>query len=83
MNSKLTLSINHEVKEKAKEYAKAHNTSVSKIVEQYLDNLASANDANETWKEHLSPIVRDMVGTLDPNKIIDDERYQYLMKKYS
>ena len=93
MNSKLTLSINNEVKEKAKEYAKANNTSISKIVEQYLDRISESKEIDsatcepsseyELIKSKLSPEIQQIIGVLDPNKEIEDERYNYLMKKYS
>jgi ABC-type Fe3+ transport system substrate-binding protein len=83
MNTKLTLSIDPEIKKKAKAYAKANNTSISKIVEQYLKQLSDSEERDDSWKDFLSPVVRDMVGSLDKDKVIDDERYQYLIKKYS
>ncbi len=93
MNSKLTLSINQEVKEKAKEYAKANNTSISKIVEQYLDRISEIKEFDsatrepsseyELIKSKLSPEIQQIIGVIDPNKEIEDERYNYLMKKNS
>jgi len=39
MNSKLTLSLNKNVIEQAKQYAKENNTSLSKMIENfYLNN---------------------------------------------
>lgn len=37
--SKLTLSVDHAVIVRAKRYAAAHHTSVSQLVERYLDLL--------------------------------------------
>jgi hypothetical protein len=39
MNTKLTLSIDYEIIEKAKEYAKENGRSVSDIVENYLRTI--------------------------------------------
>ena len=39
MNTKLTLSLEKEVIEKAKSYAKQHNISLSALVENYFSNL--------------------------------------------
>ncbi|MEM6806223.1 MAG: DUF6364 family protein [Bacteroidota bacterium] len=36
MNTKLTLSLNKEVIEQAKKYAKTHNVSLSSLIENYL-----------------------------------------------
>ncbi|HEY9055501.1 MAG TPA: DUF6364 family protein [Rectinemataceae bacterium] len=44
MRSKLTLTIDKRVVEKAKGYAKKKNRSVSKLVEEYLETV-SANDS--------------------------------------
>ena len=40
--SKLTLSIDHAVVEKAKRYAKSRRVSVSKLVEGYLDLVSKS-----------------------------------------
>ena len=43
MNTKLTLSLKKSVIEKAKEYAKGNNQSLSQIVETYLEMITSEN----------------------------------------
>lgn len=43
MTTKLTLSINKTVIEKAKLYAKGNNQSLSQIVESYLEKITSEN----------------------------------------
>jgi hypothetical protein len=42
MITKLTLTMDKAVIERAKKYAEAHNRSVSKIVEQYLEQVANS-----------------------------------------
>lgn len=39
MRKKLTLRIEESVKKRAKQFAKRHNTSVSDMVEKYLDSV--------------------------------------------
>ncbi len=46
MTTKLTLSLSKKVIEKAKEYAKKNNRSLSEIVESYLDKVTS-DEQNE------------------------------------
>ncbi len=41
MNTKLTLSLNKSVIEKAKRYAKGNNQSLSQIIESYLEKITS------------------------------------------
>ncbi len=47
MQTKLTLTIDKNVVEQAKEYAQRKNRSVSRIVEEYLENIASQDKALE------------------------------------
>ena len=41
MNTKLTLSLNKSIIEKAKQYAKGNNQSLSQIIESYLEKITS------------------------------------------
>jgi len=43
MNTKLTLTIDQEIIEKAKQYAKGKNRSLSDIIENYLKTLTKEN----------------------------------------
>jgi hypothetical protein len=51
MNTKLTLSIDEEVIQAAKDFAKKNNRSVSKLVEEYLVTLSKEKIAIS--KKHL------------------------------
>ncbi len=42
MNTKLTLSLKKSIIEKAKQYAKGNNQSLSQIIESYLDKITSS-----------------------------------------
>ncbi|GGE07692.1 hypothetical protein GCM10010831_06570 [Psychroflexus salis] len=50
MNIKLTLTIEQEIIQKAKEYAKDKNRSLSDIIENYLKILTNAEKAKELKK---------------------------------
>ncbi len=43
MTTKLTLSLNKSIIERAKRYAKGNNQSLSQIVESYLEKVTSEN----------------------------------------
>lgn len=80
MNSKLTLSIDKEVIDKAKKYAKERHKSVSKIIENYLKNIVTT-DQNEL----ISPIVSELAGSINKkatNSNLKEEYTEYLIKKY-
>jgi hypothetical protein len=78
MNTKLTLSIDKNIIEKAKKYAKNRHKSVSKLIENYLKNIVVKNDY-----EKISPIVNELAGSIKNNKINLKEDYtEYLIKKY-
>jgi len=48
MDSKLTLKLNQSVIEKAKQYAKEHNTGLSRLIENYL-TAVTKNADNEDF----------------------------------
>jgi hypothetical protein len=80
MNSKLTLKLNTGIINRAKKYAKEHKTSLSKMVESYLDSVTKAE---EPGKE-ISPLVRSLSGVID---LPDDYDYrkdysEYIDRKY-
>ncbi|MCS2892287.1 DUF6364 family protein [Parabacteroides faecis] len=83
METRLTLKLNESVIEKAKEYAKTHNISLSKIVEQYLSSIVAKSDVSPKEIE-LTPLVKELSGVI---KIPTDYDYKkdyidYLEKKY-
>ena len=59
MNTKLTLTIEHSLIEKAKQYAKRHNRSLSDIIENYFKLLISEEEQNII---NSSPITSAMKG---------------------
>jgi len=60
MDTKLTLKLDKEVIEQAKEYASLHKRSLSRIIESYLKTLIDREkNLNESDIE-ISPFVRSM-----------------------
>ena len=62
MLTKLTLTIEKDVIEKAKEYAHGKNKSVSRIVEEYLKNVSEQKSRDVALKDLKSPITDKLVG---------------------
>jgi hypothetical protein len=75
--SKLTLSVDSKVAERAKRYAKRRGISVSQMVETYLDSVSSQNAKDE---EEDPPILRSLRGSLKGTNVND--YYKYLEEKY-
>ena len=82
MNTKLTLTIEKEVIEIAKEYAKEKGQSLSEMVENYFKFVTVKREKRNT--KELSPKVKKLRGILksegetDYKKILSEE----LSKKY-
>ena len=81
MNTKLTLTIEQTIIEKAKKYANGKGRSLSNIVENYLKAITK-EDNNESIE--LTPIVQSLKGTFKTPKNIDykKELSKRLTEKY-
>lgn len=80
MNSKLTLKLNRVVIERAKQYAKDHNQSLSKLIENYLQAITVEKAKVET---EISPLVMNLTGVINLDVDSDRETYtDYLDSKY-
>jgi hypothetical protein len=80
MNTKLTLSLDAEVIEKAKSYAKQHNVSLSALVENYFSRLTMEyKDVESTVG-----IVAEMSGIIDLENDYDykNELGKHFMLKF-
>ena len=80
MDTKLTVKLDSSVIERAKTYAKKKNTSLSKLIENYLGLIIEPNNDNE-----VTPLVKSLSGVLDLPKDFDHKinHKLYLQKKYS
>ena len=68
MNTRLTLTIEHTVIEKAKKYAKDKERSLSSLIENYLKALTQENIPEEI---ELTPIVKSLKGSFTIPKNFD------------
>ncbi|MCF6308603.1 MAG: DUF6364 family protein [Flavobacteriaceae bacterium] len=69
MNTKLTLTIEQEIIERAKNYAKEKNRSLSDIIENYLKMLTKSERKQKV--EKLNPIVKSLKGSFKMPKNMD------------
>ncbi len=83
MNTKLTLSIEEQVIESAKEYAKKQGRSLSNIVEEYLKSIAKNRKPKKNAKMH--PLVEELCGSVKLSKNIsyDEVIKNVKFEKYS
>ena len=82
MNTKLTLTIEREIIERAKNYAKGKNRSLSDIIENYLKILTKEERNNKRKK--LNPAVESLKGSFKMPKDMDYKKQlkNRLEKKY-
>jgi formiminotetrahydrofolate cyclodeaminase len=80
MTTKLTLTVEKAVIEKAKSYAKRTGRSLSELVEKYLDSIT---DVEENDKR-ISPKLKKIVGAVKLPKNFDEEKElrSYFEKKH-
>ena len=81
MDTKLTLKLNQEIIEKAKEYASEKKLSLSRLVENYLNSLTSDKPINDF---EISPFVKSLSSGIKIPADYDykKDRADYLEQKY-
>jgi len=80
MNTKLTLTIEQAIIERAKSYAKEKGRSLSDIIENYLKVITK----EERIEEELSPLIKSLRGSFKMPKSFDykKELSKGLSEKY-
>lgn len=83
MDKKLTVSLNQEIIEKAKEYARDHKTSLSKMIEAYFDSLT--REYADTDAIEITPLVKSLSGVVELPADYDYKkaRTENLKRKYA
>ncbi len=81
MNTKLTLSVEKQVIERAKEYAQKTGRSLSELVSAYFESLIYDDEKSQK----ISPKIKKFLGVVKLPKNFDEEseRRSYLEKKHS
>lgn len=79
MDTKLTLKLDENIIEKAKMFAKTRNTSLSKIIENYLQKITLDQEATK-----ITPVVKSLSGVIDLPKDFDHKKgyTDFLIEKY-
>ena len=80
MNTKLTLSIDSVIIDKAKRALQTNGRSLSAIIEDYFKLLI----ATKTRKIQITPVVSELTGIAKFNENINEEHTiaEYLLEKY-
>mgnify|MGYP003651663135 CR=1 FL=1 len=69
MNTKLTLTIEREIIERAKKYAKEKNRSLSDLIENYLKIITK--EERKQKEKSLNPVVKSLKGSFKTSKKLD------------
>jgi len=82
METKLTLRLNDNVIVRAKNYARNHKISLSKMIESYLDSITKQKE--EEAKIPITPLVESLSGVIDLPADYDykKEYRNYFEEKY-
>jgi len=80
MDTKLTIKLDNDVISRAKRYAQRRRTSLSKMIESYLDSVTKS----EPDDIEITPLVKSLSGVVSVPEDFDykKERTDYLVKKY-
>jgi hypothetical protein len=83
MTTKLTLTIDKAIIKRAKTYAKNKNKSVSRIVEEYLNNISSGTTPSDFSSTLEAPITDSLIGMFKDNgrdykDMLDESRSERL-----
>ncbi len=80
VGSKITLYSEQDLIESVKQYAKKHNTSVSRIVTDFFKTLTENEEKVSSGKKCKN--THKLYGILKDAKIEENEYKKYLQKKY-
>ena len=78
----MTLRLSDTIIKRAKLYARSHKTSLSKMIESYLDSLTKEKE--EDRKISITPLVESLSGVIDLPADFDYRKDygEYLIEKY-
>lgn len=79
MTTKLTLTVEKDVIERAKAYAKVSGRSLSELIEQYLETITQEN-----YTQPISPRLKKLIGAVKPPNDFDEKKelQNYFEKKH-
>jgi len=81
MDTKLTIKLNNDVIYRAKKYARDRKTSLSRMIESYLDSVTGKEDDDI----EITPLVRSLSGVIRLPEDYDyrNDRIDHLISKYA
>lgn len=84
MDAKLTLKLDKQVIDRAKEYASLQKRSLSRLIESYLKSLLDVEDDRSSDNIEISSFVDSLrTGVKLPQDVDEKEAYKgYISKKY-
>jgi len=82
MNSKLTLSIEKDIIDAAKAYAKSQGRSLSNVIEEYLKSVTKKETRKKDFE--FNSLIEELSGCVElpPNKTYEDIKTEALIEKY-
>ena len=84
--TKLTLSMEPEIVNRAKEYAKRRQISLSKLIQDFLEQAIKTEEVNEDEELNIPEDIKSLVGILKgpdiSKKQLREMKYEYLKDKY-
>lgn len=82
MDTKLTIKLDNDVISRAKRYAQQRKTSLSKMIESYLDSVTKPESDDNI---EITPLVKSLSGVVSLPEDYDykKDRTEYLIRKYS
>ena len=80
MDTKLTIKLDEYIIQKAKIYAKARKTSLSKLIEEYFQRITNGKEP----ENEITPLVKSLSGIINLPKGYDHKKdyAKHLAKKY-
>ena len=80
MTTKLTLSVDRQVVQKAKRYARRQNKSLSQLVTNYLRHVT----AEDREVSDIDPVVLEIADEIPLDQLpqLEEPKYRYLRDKY-
>jgi hypothetical protein len=89
-STKLTLNVKADSLSLVKEYAKRQRTSVSKLVQEFLDGIAEQEKKDDPIKEKYKNVeipewITQLTGIVkdpNPNMSYDDMKHEYFKEKH-
>jgi len=84
MKAKLTIKLDKNVIDKAKEYASSHKRSLSGLIESYLQSLVIQEISNDNDEIQISPFIKSLSSGINIPADLDykKEYSTYLTEKY-